>query len=569
MSEIAKKYINKAIHIYDRIPDLQRLAIQKSASFGSLSNFSKIIEENTEIINEFKHISDDICQIIDSGNLNTSGISTKFNQIQTVNQRASQVKTKVNETKRFLTNEQVTEYVKLIEDCFNNLTFSSIDKYETKLVNANRQLLDFIDQLKAVNDLASRVKTNIGEIKRLIDKHQNEVAEFEKLIEDYFNNMSFVTLDNYKTELENANKQLLKLLRERIAKYQDCIVIECNHIVGLKVDGTVVAIGKNTESWQNIVAISAGPHHIVGLKADGTVVSVGGGRDTENWRNIIAISAYYHTVGLKADGTVVAVGNNQDGQCETGSWKDIIAISTGNCHTVGLKADGTVVAVGGRVNNYVQCKTGSWKDIISITTGGYLTVGLKADGTVVAVGDNKNGQCNTRNWKDIVAIFTDSWASHTVGLKSDGKVVAVGNNDYGQCKIESWEDIVSISTVGSVWGVTIGLKADGTVVAVGKNERGQCNTSSWRDIVAISADDNLTVGLKANGTVVEAGSKYIYSERYSAKSWRNIGPVPEEQVLKWKQSLQWQKEGLCRHCGGKFSGLFSKKCTVCNKPKDY
>ena len=29
---------------------------------------------------------------------------------------------------------------------------------------------------------------------------------------------------------------------------------------------------------------------------------------------------------------------------------------------------------------------------------------------------------------------------------------------------------------------TVGLKADGTVVAVGRNYEGQCDTESWRDI---------------------------------------------------------------------------------------
>ena len=30
-----------------------------------------------------------------------------------------------------------------------------------------------------------------------------------------------------------------------------------------------------------------------------------------------------------------------------------------------------------------------------------------------------------------------------------------------------------------------------------------------------------------------------------------------------------QNAGLCRHCGGEFKGLFSKKCTACGKLKDY
>ena len=73
--------------------------------------------------------------------------------------------------------------------------------------------------------------------------------------------------------------------------------------------------------WTDIVAISAGDEHTVGLKADGTVVAVGnneyGQCDVSDWTDIVAISAgYWHTVGLKADGTIVAVGYNKYGQCD-------------------------------------------------------------------------------------------------------------------------------------------------------------------------------------------------------------------------------------------------------------
>jgi hypothetical protein len=66
-------------------------------------------------------------------------------------------------------------------------------------------------------------------------------------------------------------------------------------------------------------------------------------------------------VGLKADGTVVAVGFDYHGRCDTGSWRDIVAVSAGFAHTVGLRADGTVVAIG--ENKDGRCDIGSWRDI--------------------------------------------------------------------------------------------------------------------------------------------------------------------------------------------------------------
>jgi len=41
-------------------------------------------------------------------------------------------------------------------------------------------------------------------------------------------------------------------LREQTAKYQGCVVINTFHTVGLKTDGTVVAVGKNTDGQCNV-----------------------------------------------------------------------------------------------------------------------------------------------------------------------------------------------------------------------------------------------------------------------------------------------------------------------------
>ena len=251
------------------------------------------------------------------------------------------------------------------------------------------------------------------------------------------------------------------------------------------------------------ITISAEYSHTVGLKADGTVVAVGANKygecEVSGWRDIVDVGGgYFHTVGLKADGTVVAVGYWEDGRCDVSGWKDIVAIGAGAYHTVGLKADGTVVAVG---NNEVgQCNVSGWQDIVAISAGLGHTVGLKADGTVVAAGLNKSGQCAVSGWKDIVSISAGIW--HTAGLKADGTVVAVGTNKYGECEVSGWRDIVAVSAGG---GYTVGLKADGTVVAAGSNAEGESEVSGWSEIVAISAGYAHTVGLKADGTVVAIG----------------------------------------------------------------
>jgi hypothetical protein len=147
--------------------------------------------------------------------------------------------------------------------------------------------------------------------------------------------------------------------------------------------------------------VSAGHSHAVGLRADGTVVAVGlntsGQCDVGGWTDIIQVSAGAgQTVGLKSDGTVVAVGDNTHGQCNVGNWTDIIQVDSYYGQTVGLKSDGTVVAVGD--NTYGQCNVGGWTNITQVISGGFHVAGLKADGTVVAVGHNHMGQCNVGGW---------------------------------------------------------------------------------------------------------------------------------------------------------------------------
>ena len=229
--------------------------------------------------------------------------------------------------------------------------------------------------------------------------------------------------------------------------------------VGLQSNGTVITSTRtalvtdygqfNVDKWTDIVAIGAGHRHTVGLKSDGTVLAVGENNnsqcDVSFWHDIVAISAGdYHTVGLKADGTVIAMGNHYNGRCDTSEWRDIVAISAGNAHTVGLKADGTVVAVGN--NEDGRLDVAQWNNIIAISAGGTgyhgFTVGLKENGTVVATGNNDNYQCDVSSWKNIVAISAGD--NYTIGLRADGTVCRAGADRYNRYEVKDWKLFSSI-----------------------------------------------------------------------------------------------------------------------------
>jgi len=195
----------------------------------------------------------------------------------------------------------------------------------------------------------------------------------------------------------------------------------------------------NVGDWTQIVQVSAGEQHTVGLKSDGTVMAVGfnwaGQLNVDTWTDIVQVSAGgAHTVGLKSNGTVVAVGDNQLGQLEVGSWTDIVQVSAGYLHTVGLKSNGTVAVVGNDWGGQINA-VGTWTNIVQVAGGDCHTVGLKSNGTVVAVGENYWGQLDISDWNLLVSRLVTidikpGSLPNSINLKSKGKVpVAILSTD--------------------------------------------------------------------------------------------------------------------------------------------
>ena len=354
---------------------------------------------------------------------------------------------------------------------------------------------------------------------KLLDDRQFEkaVTEFEKS-GDYKDSSEKRKAAAYKAGeqyISEGNKPKAAIFFGKAIGYQDArersfalwdeiarreVISTANaHTVGVKSDGTVVAVGGsandkcNVSGWRDIVAVSTGQDYTIGLKADGTVVATPGYRsyyygqcDVSDWTDIVAVSTYFsHTVGLKADGTVVSTvllkEQYDHGQCDVSDWEDIVAISAGDEHTVGLKTDGTVVATKYTGKNYCgQCDVSGWSDIVAVAAGYDFTVGLKADGTVVAVGRGKPFDSDITSWHDIVAV--SAGAFDIIGVRSDGTAVVAHGLEEGKFDVSNWQDIVAVSG-GS--DQIIGLKADGTVVATTYRDSyyaGQCEVSDWSNI---------------------------------------------------------------------------------------
>lgn len=186
----------------------------------------------------------------------------------------------------------------------------------------------------------------------------------------------------------NADGQL------NVESWEEVIAIDAGWSVSVALtkDGELLFAGedngqkeefqKNKEQWKDVVNISTsgggsssrqrGTGHTVGLKADGTVVAVGdnsrGQCDVSSWSNIIKVTTGdWYTVGLTNDGKVVITGENVPrskyidyGVIET--CDDIVDIAAGFGHTLCLHKDGTITAFGFDEDN--KCTgTQSWKDI--------------------------------------------------------------------------------------------------------------------------------------------------------------------------------------------------------------
>ena len=207
------------------------------------------------------------------------------------------------------------------------------------------------------------------------------------------------------------------------------------------------------------------------------------------------ISADMHSVCVLPDGKVIAVGPNEEGQCNVGNWRDIVAISAGPFFTVGLQKNGRVVACGR--NEYGQCNVASWRNIVAISAGARHTVGLKADGTLVAVGQNRNGECNIENWSNIIHIHAGYLC--TFGIKKDHKVLVKGNLKGSNLSVGHLSNVVDIANPYPYR--SLALKLNGKLMQIGQEDTLQKSIDKWRNIKQISAGPDYFAGLFKNGTV--------------------------------------------------------------------
>jgi alpha-tubulin suppressor-like RCC1 family protein len=313
-----------------------------------------------------------------------------------------------------------------------------------------------------------------------------------------------------------------------------------NHVVALKMDGTVYAVGSNGygQLGDGTALDSGSPVRVSGL-VDVTAVAAGDG----------------HSVALTDDGTVWTWGANGKGQLgngtttdspapvEVSALMDVVAVAAGSDHTIALKGDGRVWAWGENwkgqlgdgttTDSLIPVEVSTLVDVVAIAAGSNHSIALKDDGTVWAWGDNDDGQLGDGTTTDrptpvAVSAFVDvvaiaAGSNHSIALKDNGTVWAWGENKSGRLgdgtttnrptpiQVSELFDVIAIAAGKSH---TIALRADGTVWAWGNNgdgrlgngesgsyEKTPVQVSGLGNIVAIAAGGSSTFALKDDGSV--------------------------------------------------------------------
>jgi alpha-tubulin suppressor-like RCC1 family protein len=228
----------------------------------------------------------------------------------------------------------------------------------------------------------------------------------------------------------------------------------------------------------DFVQISAGVNHVVALRVDGTVVSWGWANGGDNVTTVPA--------GLT----------------------DVRQVSGGNGYSLALKTDGTVVHWGGNRWGNMPADASQVRDGITVVSGQNGAVVLKGDGTVVGLGHANTIQ--EKGWKDIVQIAGNPNQDQFFGLTRRGTVLAYHRDNWnGADKLTVPADLKDVVQIASSQENVFAVKADGTVVAWNGdwwNLKTQAN--SLKGIRRIEAGQSHILVLDQNGVWTAYGNTW-------------------------------------------------------------
>jgi hypothetical protein len=187
----------------------------------------------------------------------------------------------------------------------------------------------------------------------------------------------------------------------------------------------------------DILQIDAGLQHVLALRMDGTVVAWGNNGNGQtsvppDLSGVVQVAAgELFSCALLENGQVVCWGADGFGQSTPpDDLSDVVQISAGASHVLALRADGSIVGWGNDVNAIISAPPAA-VDVVKVAAGNRFSMALNADGTIVVWGTDLNGvNAPPPGLNDVVDIAAGS--NFGLALRSDGTVVAWGADHAGQ-----------------------------------------------------------------------------------------------------------------------------------------
>jgi hypothetical protein len=275
--------------------------------------------------------------------------------------------------------------------------------------------------------------------------------------------------------------------------------------------------------------------------------------------------------------TVYGWGFNNQGQANTRSLPNVVAVSAGGANSLALRADGTVASWGFALSPGLPVRL---NQIMAIACGRGHALAVRSNGTLVTWGDNTVGQARVPpGLSNVVAV--SGGTVHSLAVRSDGTVVAWGDNTFGQTNVPAGlSNVIAVSAGGNGFsGFSVALKSDGTVVAWGDNRQKQTDLpAGLSNVVAIAASPFLhTVGLKSDGTVVAWGLGLLATNvprglsnvvAISAGSGFSLALRSDGAVVAWGEDLEGETRvpSTVRNVAAIASGWFHNLAVVRSTP---
>ncbi len=398
------------------------------------------------------------------------------------------------------------------------------------------------------------------------------------------------------------------------------------YTVGVDVEGKILTSGQklpfdpqklDMNEWKELIDLALSEHHMVGLRKNGTVVAVGdqtvpnrddNGRLTDyaKWYGVRAIAAGDgFTAGLCYGGHVLTAGRNDFGQCETETWNNVVFIGCGRSFTAALTADGRVLTAGHHMSGHSQGlsseeigeavmawekseSTGyepfhtEWmKDILAMKCGREHLVTVDVYGQVMADGLDLDGQCTSASTfvlfkepKQLDGSGTFTTSGDLMAFREE-KSSQNGNAKKGDASDKShknatWSEKKENSVTGNLYTTHSGLeklrrlndeylkrlscgddhiaviRGDGAVSVCDLTDRRLCHVSADTEIPPMRS---MSSQHRRTAMVARDGTPWVYS--HAKGRLEPLTQLPENRRQNIKEVVQGREHTVVLYTDGK------------------